>query len=98
MSRLLHHMRTPLHVRQNICDAVLNIVQSRVAKGLASSDDLDSLSLLQDVTEHISDAVQMIKDIADLAHFDQGMEYEVNLEKVDLLAFRKACLMGLSFY
>jgi CheY-like chemotaxis protein len=81
--------------RQNTCDVVINNVQSRVAKGLASSDDLDSLSLLQDATEHISDAVQMIKDITDLARFDQGMEYEVKLEKVDLLAFGKACLMGL---
>ena len=83
---------------QNTCDDVLNNVKSRVTKGLASSDDLDSLSLVQDATEHISDAVQMIKDITDLTYFDQGMEYELKLEKVGLLAFRKACLMGLSFY
>jgi len=98
MGRSLHHIRTLLHVLQNTCDDVLNNVQSRVTKGLASSDDLDSLSLVQDATEHISDAVQMIKDITDLACFDQGMEDEVKLQKVDLLAFRKACLMGLSFY
>jgi PAS domain S-box-containing protein len=92
MSRSLHHMCTPLHVLQNTCDVVLNNVQLRVAKGLASSDDLDSLSLLQDVTEHIIDAVQMIKDITDLTYFDQGMEYELKLEKVGL--FQKSVFDG----
>jgi CheY-like chemotaxis protein len=73
----------------------MNNVQSRVAKGLGTADDLDSLALLQDATEHISEAVQMIKDITDLARFDQGMEYEVKLEQVELLAFGKSCLMAL---
>mmetsp|Transcript_15524 Transcript_15524/g.22124 ORF Transcript_15524/g.22124 Transcript_15524/m.22124 type:complete len:719 (-) Transcript_15524:1218-3374(-) len=95
MSRSLHHMRTPLHVLQNTCDVVLTNVQLRVAQGLATPDDLDSLVLLQDATDHIAEAVQMVQDITDLSIFDQGREYDVKPEQVDLVSFGKSCLTSL---
>jgi PAS domain S-box-containing protein len=87
MSRSLHHMRTPLHVLQSVCDMVLSNTQQHVVDNgnkAASPEDLESIQLLQEGQAHIVDAVELIDDISDLAKFDQGVEYTASCEKVDL--------------
>jgi signal transduction histidine kinase len=51
----------------------------------ASPEDLESMNLLQEGQAQISDAVELIDDISNLAKFDQGAEYTTpSSEKVDL--------------
>lgn len=96
MSRSLHHMRTPLHVLQNVCDIVLNNTNSQISSGMGTPSDVESVHLLQEGQTLIDDAVDLIDDISDLAKFDQGAEYQIKTDRVELKqlgleVFQKCC-------
>jgi PAS domain S-box-containing protein len=92
MSRSLHHLRTPLHVLQSTCDLVLGNLKQIQQQETGCTDDKmvkasalqESVTLLDDATEHISSAVVLIDDISDLARLDRGVDFEINKEWIAL--------------
>jgi PAS domain S-box-containing protein len=92
MSRSLHHLRTPLHVLQSTCDLVLGNLKHIQQQETASAEGLtgtagalqESVTLINDATEHITSAVVLIDDISDLARLDRGVDFEINKEWIAL--------------
>ena len=88
MSRSLHHMRTPLHVLQTTVDIVLEYV-AQIAESMPEDPGLlelvdESKDLLTQAGEHVSQAVEMIDDISDLARLDQGSELKISRDLIQL--------------
>lgn len=101
MSRSMHHMRTPLHVLQASIDLIAENLQTLSKRGSVMSDRVatdklqESESLLAQASDHVTDAVSLIDDIADLARLDQGQELNLTSELVQLKDLSREALEAL---
>jgi PAS domain S-box-containing protein len=87
MSRSIHHMRTPLHMMQNTCELIAEQLRNPIA-----TDVRETLEILDETAENITNAVNMADDIIILARLDQGAELEVKKENVDIRELGKEAL------
>lgn len=90
MARSLHHLRTPLHVTQNMVDAIALYFRTHVA--IADEETKDCVEMVRMANEQISRSVAFLDDIADLAKFDQGAVLHIHPQLVDLEDFGKQIL------
>jgi len=90
MSRSLHHLRTPLHVTQNMVDAITSHITSNI--NLPPGQKEECLNLCKMTNEQIHSSVLLMDDIADLASFDQGKVLHLKTKVMDLEAFGREML------
>ena len=90
MARSLHHLRTPLHITQNMVDSIAVYFKSHAA--IANKETNDCIEMVKMANEQISQSVAFLDDIADLAKFDQGAVLHVTPEVVELETFGKSIL------
>jgi len=86
MARSLHHLRTPLHVTQNMVDAITALVMS-TNKDFTMEQKEECLNLCKITADQINSSVLLMDDIADLASFDQGKVMHTKTNVIDLESF-----------
>jgi len=94
MSRSIHHMRTPLHMMQNVCELVAeNLVGGGAAENGTPPDPVgQSVAMLREAERWIADAVGLADDLVQLGRFDQGAELELQRSDIDLVPFGEEVL------
>ena len=80
MSRTLHHFMGPLHSLQLTCDLVIE----RQSQRPMAPEDEENIKLLTIAGEEITSTVNMLRDVSDLARFDQGAIMKTTLGIVTL--------------
>ncbi|KAL9190659.1 hypothetical protein ACHAXT_000365 [Thalassiosira profunda] len=89
MARSLHHLRTPLHVTQNMVDAISALLKSAAE---VSSEKSECLELCQLAADQIGASISLMNDVSDLEKFVQGSVMHTNPEIVTLEKFGKKML------
>jgi len=93
MSRSLHHLRTPLHVTQNLVDGIYSQLSLSLNNdGLTKAQKIECLNMCKITMAQISQSVMLMTDIADLASFDQGKVMHIHPKITDLEKFGREIL------
>eukprot|EP00542_Grammatophora_oceanica_P010520 CAMPEP_0194034012 /NCGR_PEP_ID=MMETSP0009_2-20130614/6443_1 /TAXON_ID=210454 /ORGANISM="Grammatophora oceanica, Strain CCMP 410" /LENGTH=727 /DNA_ID=CAMNT_0038674747 /DNA_START=96 /DNA_END=2279 /DNA_ORIENTATION=+ len=101
MSRSMHHVRTPMHILQTTVDIVShNLIHVQKRAIVANDESLrllanESLEVLQQARNCVSQSVDLINDISDLARLDQGHELKLNREPVELKELGKTAFANI---
>ena len=82
MSRSIHHLRTPLHVMQNTCELVTELLENPTTDGAVLKE---SITLLGEAETRIGEAVGLADDLVQLGRLDQGAELQLEKAVVDLV-------------
>ena len=90
MARSLHHLRTPLHVTQNMVDAIALYFKTHTAFANAETDEC--IEMVKMANDQIGQSVSFLDDLSDLAKFDQGAVMHINPQVFDLENFANAML------
>lgn len=91
MARSLHHLRTPLHVTQNMVDAITALIMC-TKQDFSKEQKEECLNLCKITADQINSSVLLMDDIADLASFDQGKVLHTTTDIVDLESFGRDML------
>jgi PAS domain S-box-containing protein len=93
IARSLHHLRTPLHVTQTMVDSIGAYFKTLKAKNAIIDDETkECIDMLRLADDQISQSVDLLEDISDMAKFDQGAVLHVKPEVVDLEQFGREML------
>jgi PAS domain S-box-containing protein len=93
IARSLHHLRTPLHVTQAMVDSIGAYFKTLKAKNAIIDDETkECIDMLRLADDQISQSVDFLEDISDLAKFDQGAVLHVKPEVFDLEQFGREML------
>ncbi|KAL7562723.1 hypothetical protein ACA910_013225 [Epithemia clementina (nom. ined.)] len=95
MTRSLHHLRTPLHVTQNMVDSIAQYFQQQSLanhKPPSPAAQEECKEMIEMASEQIALSVAFLEDVADLSKFDQGGVLHIHPELVPLESFGKKIL------
>jgi len=96
MARTLHHMRTPLHMTQNIIDTIsTHVMMSPHLNDLGKKQRQQCNDILGMATTQISSSIQLLDDVVDLGKFDQGLAMPIFPEPTSMTAFGHSFLQQL---
>ncbi|KAL3909656.1 MAG: hypothetical protein SGILL_008002 [Bacillariaceae sp.] len=85
LARSLHHLRTPLHVTQNMVDAVSAYFETHTA--FSDEESVECKEIVEIAKSQINLSVEFMDDLSDLARFDQGSALHTKPKVIDLESF-----------